>query len=100
MSPFLFLLVAFLSEVAFNAFAVGGVAGFLARLIGTGGAIRGLALAAFHLEKANFAATFGRDRLWRRFQSDDCLSLERLSQARLCLDSSPRCDRFPFRSAV
>lgn len=40
-----------------NAVAAGGLAGFLAGLIGTGGAIRGLALAAFDLEKANFVAT-------------------------------------------
>lgn len=46
-----------LSQNAFNAVAAGGAAGFLAGLIGTGGAIRGLALAAFHLEKGNFVAT-------------------------------------------
>ena len=34
-----------------------GVAGFLAGLIGTGGALRGLALAAFDLEKGVFVAT-------------------------------------------
>ena len=36
---------------------VGGIAGFLAGIIGTGGAIRGLALAAFDLEKNVFVAT-------------------------------------------
>jgi len=46
-----------LSQNAFNAVACGGVAGFLAGLIGTGGAIRGLALAAFDLEKGTFVAT-------------------------------------------
>jgi uncharacterized membrane protein YfcA len=40
-----------------NAITAGGVAGFLAGLIGTGGAIRGLALAAFDLEKGVFVAT-------------------------------------------
>jgi len=41
----------------FNAISAGGVAGFLAGLIGTGGALRGLALAAFDLEKGVFVAT-------------------------------------------
>ena len=40
-----------------NAISAGGVAGFLAGLIGTGGALRGLALAAFDLEKSAFVAT-------------------------------------------
>ena len=40
-----------------NAISAGGVAGFSAGLIGTGGAIRGLALAAFDLEKGVFVAT-------------------------------------------
>ncbi|PYK65839.1 MAG: hypothetical protein DME50_07680 [Verrucomicrobia bacterium] len=40
-----------------NAVSAGGVAGFLAGLIGTGGALRGLALAAFDLEKGTFVAT-------------------------------------------
>lgn len=40
-----------------NAIALGGLAGFLAGLIGTGGAIRGLTLAAFNLEKGMFVAT-------------------------------------------
>jgi hypothetical protein len=47
-----------------NAVVGGGIAGFLAGLIGTGGAIRGLALAAFDLEKSVFVAT--------------CLSAQRL----------------------
>ena len=46
-----------LSQNKINAIAAGGIAGFLAGLIGTGGAIRGLALAAFNLEKGNFVAT-------------------------------------------
>lgn len=46
-----------LSQNAFNAIAAGGIAGFLAGLIGTGGAIRGLSLAAFDLEKGVFVAT-------------------------------------------
>ncbi|MFN0274907.1 MAG: sulfite exporter TauE/SafE family protein [Chitinophagales bacterium] len=37
--------------------AGGSAAGFLAGLIGTGGAIRGLSLAAFNLEKSAFIAT-------------------------------------------
>src|SRR4029077_918268 len=40
-----------LSPSPLNAVTAGGVAGFLAGLIGTGGAIRGLALGAFDLEK-------------------------------------------------
>lgn len=40
-----------------NAIWSGGIAGFLAGLIGTGGAIRGLGLAAFNLEKNAFIAT-------------------------------------------
>ena len=46
-----------LSPNAFTAIAGGGIAGFLAGLIGTGGAIRGLVLAAFDLEKGVFVAT-------------------------------------------
>src|ERR1041385_4945569 len=38
-----------ISATNFNAATAGGVAGFLAGLIGTGGALRGLALAAFDL---------------------------------------------------
>ena len=40
-----------------NAVASGSVAGFLAGLIGTGGAIRAIGLAAFDLEKSTFVAT-------------------------------------------
>jgi hypothetical protein len=40
-----------------NAVSAGGIAGFLAGVIGTGGAIRGLALAAFDLEKGVFVGT-------------------------------------------
>jgi uncharacterized membrane protein YfcA len=40
-----------------NAITCGGIAGFLAGLIGTGGAIRGLVLAAFDLQKNVFVAT-------------------------------------------
>jgi len=46
-----------LSPTRLNAVSAGGIAGFLAGLIGTGGAIRGLALAAFDLEKGVFVAT-------------------------------------------
>ncbi len=40
-----------------NAIGAGSVAGFMAGLIGTGGVLRGLALAAFDLEKGVFVAT-------------------------------------------
>lgn len=40
-----------------NSLLSGATAGFLAGFIGTGGAIRGLALAAFHLEKNLFVGT-------------------------------------------
>jgi len=40
-----------------NSILSGAVAGFLAGFIGTGGAVRGLALAAFHLEKNFFVGT-------------------------------------------
>ena len=46
-----------LAPSGFNAVALGGIAGFFAGLIGTGGAIRGLGLAAFDLEKSAFVAT-------------------------------------------
>src|SRR4030095_7370533 len=46
-----------LSPNKVNAVSAGGIAGFLAGVIGTGGAIRGLALAAFDLEKGVFVAT-------------------------------------------
>lgn len=40
-----------------NAVLGGGISGFAAGLLGTGGAIRGLAMAAFNLEKSAFIAT-------------------------------------------
>lgn len=40
-----------------NAITSGGLAGFFAGLIGTGGAIRAMGLAAFDLEKSTFVAT-------------------------------------------
>lgn len=40
-----------------NAFTGGSIAGFLAGLIGTGGAVRGAAMAAYNLEKNAFVAT-------------------------------------------
>jgi uncharacterized membrane protein YfcA len=40
-----------------NAIAGGSISGFLAGLIGTGGAIRGASMAAFNLEKSVFVAT-------------------------------------------
>jgi hypothetical protein len=46
-----------LAPTTLNAVAGGGVAGFLAGLIGTGGALRGLVLAAFDLPKGTFVAT-------------------------------------------
>jgi uncharacterized protein len=46
-----------ISATKFNAIGAGGLSGFLAGLIGTGGALRGLALAAFDLEKNVFVAT-------------------------------------------
>ncbi|WP_153799514.1 sulfite exporter TauE/SafE family protein [Foetidibacter luteolus] len=46
-----------LQPSAFNAVTGGAVAGFLAGLIGTGGAIRGATLAAFDLPKNAFVAT-------------------------------------------
>jgi uncharacterized membrane protein YfcA len=46
-----------LTPNALNATSCGALAGFLAGLIGTGGAIRGLVLAAFDLEKNVFVAT-------------------------------------------
>jgi uncharacterized protein len=42
-----------------NAVTSGGVAGFLAGFIGTGGAVRGMSMAAFNLEKNTFVATSG-----------------------------------------
>jgi uncharacterized protein len=49
--------IATLAPSRVNAISCGGIAGFLAGLIGTGGAIRGLMLAAFDLEKNVFVAT-------------------------------------------
>jgi len=46
-----------LKQNKLNAISGGGIAGFLAGLIGTGGAVRGLSLAAFDLEKTVFIAT-------------------------------------------
>jgi uncharacterized membrane protein YfcA len=46
-----------IAPTKFNAISAGGVAGFLAGLVGTGGAVRGLALTAFDLEKGVFVAT-------------------------------------------
>lgn len=40
-----------------NSVTTGSIAGFLAGLIGTGGAIRGMGLTAFNLEKGTFVAT-------------------------------------------
>ena len=40
-----------------NGFIGGSLSGLAAGLLGTGGAIRGLTLAAFHVEKATFLAT-------------------------------------------
>lgn len=47
----------FLAKNNFNLIAGGTVSGFLAGLIGTGGAIRGLTLVVFELEKNVFIAT-------------------------------------------
>ena len=46
-----------ISQNPVSAAAAGGIAGFMAGIIGTGGALRGLALAAFNLEKGSFVAT-------------------------------------------
>lgn len=46
-----------LKATKFNAITGGGIAGFLAGFIGTGGAVRGFCLAAFDLEKNIFIAT-------------------------------------------
>lgn len=46
-----------LQPTALNAFGGGAISGFLAGLLGTGGAIRGLSLAAFSLPKDVFIAT-------------------------------------------
>lgn len=46
-----------IQPTSFNAVSGGALAGFLAGLIGTGGAIRGATLTAFALPKATFVAT-------------------------------------------
>lgn len=46
-----------LAPTLFNSIAGGGMAGFAAGLMGTGGAIRGIVLSAFKLEKNIFIAT-------------------------------------------
>lgn len=46
-----------LRKTRFNLIAGGALSGFLAGLLGTGGAIRGLTLIAFELEKSSFVAT-------------------------------------------
>lgn len=46
-----------LSATLKNSVIAGGIAGFMAGFIGTGGAIRGLALAAFKLEKSFYVGT-------------------------------------------
>lgn len=65
MSIFIALLAIFLvinkniqiDRIDRNLYAGGAVSGFLAGLIGTGGAIRGLTLIAFNLQKSAFLAT-------------------------------------------
>jgi len=57
-STFLFFNPEFsIAPTAKNSVLSGGVAGFLAGFIGTGGAVRGLALASFNLEKSFFVGT-------------------------------------------
>ena len=46
-----------IKQTNFNLYTGGIISGFLAGLIGTGGAIRGITLAAFGLEKDMFIAT-------------------------------------------
>jgi uncharacterized membrane protein YfcA len=46
-----------IQQTNFNLYTGGVISGFLAGLIGTGGAIRGITLAAFGLEKDVFIAT-------------------------------------------
>lgn len=56
----LFFLIArkfVLKPTRLNSWIGGGVSGFLAGLLGTGGAVRGVALAAYNLEKNVFVAT-------------------------------------------
>lgn len=47
-----------------NLYIGGGISGFLAGLIGTGGAIRGLTLSAFQLPKDIFIATSRPSSIW------------------------------------
>ena len=70
-----------LSPNKLNAVSAGGIAGFLAGVIGTGGAIRGLALAAFDLEKGVFVATSAAIDSGVDFSPDDCLFAGQLSVA-------------------
>lgn len=57
-SSFIFLFPKLkLSANKTNSVTTGSIAGFLAGLIGTGGAIRGMGLAAFNLDKGTFVAT-------------------------------------------
>jgi uncharacterized membrane protein YfcA len=57
-SVFIFMRPEFrLKTTAYSSITGGSVAGFLAGLIGTGGAIRGMSLTAFNLEKSVFIAT-------------------------------------------
>jgi uncharacterized membrane protein YfcA len=57
-SGFFLLYPAFsIKPVPLISVASGGVAGFLAGIIGTGGAVRGLAMAAYNLEKNVFVAS-------------------------------------------
>jgi uncharacterized membrane protein YfcA len=59
-SVFIFLKPSFRLSASKPSSIIGGsTAGFLAGLIGTGGAIRGMSLAAFNLEKNIFIATSG-----------------------------------------
>jgi hypothetical protein len=82
------------SPTKFNAISAGGVAGFLAGLIGTGGAVRGLALAAFNLEKGTFVATSAGIDSGVDFSRMIIIS-ERLSRAKLThIHRGPIGDRF------
>lgn len=46
-----------LKQTNFNLVAGGSLSGFLAGLVGTGGAVRGITIAAFNLHKSTFIAT-------------------------------------------
>jgi uncharacterized membrane protein YfcA len=54
---FLVIKNAEVSPTATNAIAGGGISGLIAGLVGTGGAVRGLTMAAYNLEKQVFVAT-------------------------------------------